>query len=854
MESNSIGSSKNDITVIKCNIVNILYSNVDYTDFFDKINSVNTFIFNLHNFIRYSLLRLFTENKLNDAIINFSRFIKDSSCVMVDMTGSVGKRCNPPKYLNTFFEDFSTITGIKQQKLHKFSHIKDSEIVKIETGYTNNIKLHFRKYFNKFINETFNTEKCKKIEKRYNKNELKELSESERIAYINLLNENKEIRKRQKILFKELNPVKNDILTNTLNSVEKYHKFITETREELFDENVEDILIDIKFDPMKYLVSLLKMNRLLEEKQSKLFQPLPLRTDLSNKYLTLTTEAIKQIFMTDNENTYDNELGKKRGKINDNLRKYVIKQIKLKKDYKTEIYEKLINEQQENRIKECEIWSKYFDLSKFKKRNFKFGLMMETDGYAVSLIFMNDAGFESKNKEIVNKCIGKLLPEEEKKKNKLLQEKIKEEKQKLIESLKKKQKEIIKEKRNKIIQIKTEIKNLKKHDLHALELATELNKIENEIKQKTNRIKKKQEFEYIEDVLMKDPIGKEEIIKKWNANKIVCCDPGKKRIGTMVGQDEKSFFIYSSNMRRAETKSNKYSKLRNNTFRKLLSKNGKEIMKELCKYSYKSTKEDIFNEYLKNKYKLIETLKEESIEVGQNENGKITEVNIENNKIIKENKKSRKVKKSKKRNRLMTRKKLNKQKANKRKQEKKIKIQETPIKKKEIDIKEVSKRYYLNEYLNKLKWFGYLNKCRHEEKILQKIEKVYGKDYVFIIGDWSQKDGIKGMPTIGIGFKRLLEKKFKVYLIDEYKTSKTYYNNKLKEAHELIHAKNELSGNEIYSVLTCKMKNGMEVYVNRDRNAVKNMLKLTENYIKQSKEGIKKIARIKAFQREEKRS
>jgi hypothetical protein len=218
-------------------------------------------------------------------------------------------------------------------------------------------------------------------------------------------------------------------------------------------------------------------------------------------------------------------------------------------------------------------------------------------------------------------------------------------------------------------------------------------------------------------------------------------------------------------------------------------------------------------------------------------------------------------------NKKSMKRKLNKQKANKRKREKKLKehVEKNEVTKKseeinkrkqekkaEVTEKNISKLSYLGGYMNKLKWHGYLNKCKHEERILKKLKEVYGEEAIFIIGDWSQRDGIKGMPTIGIGFKRLLEKEFKVYLIDEYGTSKTYY--KLEKGYELKHARNEISGEEIYSVLTCKMDNGTKVYVNRDRNAVKNMLAITGDYIRQAEAGIEKLIRIPAFRRAEIRS
>ena len=40
---------------------------------------------------------------------------------------------------------------------------------------------------------------------------------------------------------------------------------------------------------------------------------------------------------------------------------------------------------------------------------------------------------------------------------------------------------------------------------------------------------------------------------------------------------------------------------------------------------------------------------------------------------------------------------------------------------------------------SKIKWFGFINKYKHESKLLYEIEEIYRKDSKIISGDWSGK-------------------------------------------------------------------------------------------------------------------
>lgn len=78
-------------------------------------------------------------------------------------------------------------------------------------------------------------------------------------------------------------------------------------------------------------------------------------------------------------------------------------------------------------------------------------------------------------------------------------------------------------------------------------------------------------------------------------------------------------------------------------------------------------------------------------------------------------------------------------------------------------------------YLRKLNWYGYLNKEKHENELLNCIANEFGNDIKIIIGDWSNKGAIKYISTPNVALKRKLSERFKVYHIDEYLTSKIHY-------------------------------------------------------------------------------
>ena len=82
--------------------------------------------------------------------------------------------------------------------------------------------------------------------------------------------------------------------------------------------------------------------------------------------------------------------------------------------------------------------------------------------------------------------------------------------------------------------------------------------------------------------------------------------------------------------------------------------------------------------------------------------------------------------------------------------------------------------FYLQEKWRGWKFRLYCSRKKSEDLFANRVERAYGKDCVIHYGDWSRKEQMKGcVPSLGVGMKKLLEKRFALTEVDEFKTSKT---------------------------------------------------------------------------------
>jgi len=155
-------------------------------------------------------------------------------------------------------------------------------------------------------------------------------------------------------------------------------------------------------------------------------------------------------------------------------------------------------------------------------------------------------------------------------------------------------------------------------------------------------------------------------------------------------------------------------------------------------------------------------------------------------------------------------------------------------------------KFYEQPLYRKLIWRTKTYRQRSEDKFLDNISKSFGdkKEIVVCIGDWSNAQGscIKGSSTMGIGLKRLVNKKYTTLLLDEYNTSKKCCNcwEDIKNV--------KIGGDKKFRLLKCgycsNRKNKKDIgspedehktmfnsYLTRDKNSCVNMMNIVKHII-----------------------
>ena len=117
-----------------------------------------------------------------------------------------------------------------------------------------------------------------------------------------------------------------------------------------------------------------------------------------------------------------------------------------------------------------------------------------------------------------------------------------------------------------------------------------------------------------------------------------------------------------------------------------------------------------------------------------------------------------------------------------------------------------------------------------ENKFLSKEDKSNGKKLLIFFGDYSRTSMMKGtLPTPNIGFKKLLLKRFEILEVNEYNTSKLY-NKTFKELTN-VSVRRKKHKKHLHEILTQKEEQENRIFVNRDKNACKNILYLGKYYL-----------------------
>ena len=344
---------------IKNNINNVLKDKATLQIINDLVIRTNKIVIHSCNFIKLYCIYLY-ENNLEFPLID-KNFICDVFKVITKRKDNRGATPEKDysvllKNLYKFYNEHYITTIYDNEIIYydKLSYILAYEAIDIEKNINNNIQEHFITHINQFVNHSFNLKE--------QKDEIKKIKD-------------KEVRKeRYKSLTNEFKKVKDDLvsLTDELKADEKYHSWIKEHKKHIvpnkpnFDK--DSIYYDLHSNTKDYLKSFIYINIQLEKlndilvedtndtdkvKQIKLFNILPLRSNIIPKNICIDTCALISNFLGD-ESTITHF-----------------------KNYKKE----------NNQFK---LWNRVLKLDSkmFKKNKYEFNYMFRTDGISVSILFI----------------------------------------------------------------------------------------------------------------------------------------------------------------------------------------------------------------------------------------------------------------------------------------------------------------------------------------------------------------------------------------------------------------------------------------------------------------------------------
>jgi hypothetical protein len=288
----------------KDNIKNVLKDNNINPIINELVLRTNKIVVHSYQFLKLYFIYLFHNNQ------PFPTLDKEFIC---DIFKVITKRkCNSGGYrddnmpeqlktLTTFYKEHYSKTIIDGETLYydKLSYILAYEAIDMITNINNNIQEHFIDHLNKYVNIIFDVKKQR--------------------DEITKANKDKELRKQShKALYEDINKVKKDLVSfDTLTSNEKYHKWIIEQRIKLFpnknkfEEN--NIYYELKSNTQYFLHAMFyicneleKLNNVKiekEEKQIRLFNVLPLRSNIIPKNICIDTCALISNFLGDESTT-----------------------------------------------------------------------------------------------------------------------------------------------------------------------------------------------------------------------------------------------------------------------------------------------------------------------------------------------------------------------------------------------------------------------------------------------------------------------------------------------------------------------------------------------------------------------
>jgi hypothetical protein len=281
---------------------------------------MNDLVIHTYQFIRLYVLHQYTKKlplpELNETFILYC--IK--SLGLRDNRGKKGKDTELLETLEHFYKtEYQPLLNHKKTNLKNTTFLLPYLATQIHNSLHNNFQEHFIQHFLRFINKTTNEITEEKATLFQFKKHLFDLSETD---------------------------------TMFSNWKETHIPNILPT------EIKKSIHYDVKVRPFEYLKGMLYMNSVLEKMESKLFQPLPLRSNIIPKHIIIDTASLINFFSPEKD----------------------------KEGNKTKKGE-LLSSVKEN---QNEVWGNFLDIKNkiFKNKHYQFHNQIQTDGISCCLLFI----------------------------------------------------------------------------------------------------------------------------------------------------------------------------------------------------------------------------------------------------------------------------------------------------------------------------------------------------------------------------------------------------------------------------------------------------------------------------------
>ena len=217
-----------------------------------------------------------------------------------------------------YLEEYQPSANHEKTNLKNTTFLLPYLATQIHTSLSNNAQEHFIQHFLRFINKTTSR-----------------------------------ITEDKSILFK----LKHQLMTLNNETDEIFNEWKTTHLHNILPTNItKSLYYDVKVRPFEYLKGMLYMNEVLEKQESKLFQPLPLRTNIVPKHILLDTASLVSLFCPANKTD-----GIKKGELHKNLK--------------------------EN---QHDIWNAFLNLNHkiFRNLHYQFHHQIQTDGISCCLLFI----------------------------------------------------------------------------------------------------------------------------------------------------------------------------------------------------------------------------------------------------------------------------------------------------------------------------------------------------------------------------------------------------------------------------------------------------------------------------------